>query len=331
MTFNALPAKTTLADTYPNPTNAQFKTGIGSVWEYLNGLIGDAGTPADMFDTSKLLDSIGVWNIGISFSVASSALTATVKGKAGVSFSSTVNPGFIAQRSSTLGDADFNRRQINADLSLVISSGSTLGHVSATEHLLYWYLIDGVAGAQELAVSGVYRGLSGRYTTTAEGGAGAADSATVMYSVTARTNTPGRLIAITRDTQTTAGTWAAVPTEIRVAPFDPMIEVAPMPSTIQVLTPGATVTWNASKGRSAEVTLDQATTFAAPVGLVDGEEYTLFVIQDGTGGRTGAWNAAFKWAGGTDPTLSTGANDVDMVRGVARGGNLYATFTADLS
>lgn len=40
---------------------------------------------------------------------------------------------------------------------------------------------------------------------------------------------------------------------------------------------------------------------------------TLKLIQDATGSRTVTWPAAVDWAGGTAPTLSTGANDVDFV------------------
>ncbi len=43
--------------------------------------------------------------------------------------------------------------------------------------------------------------------------------------------------------------------------------------------------------------------------------FGLYLTQDGTGSRTVNWAslAAIKWAGGTAPTLSTGANDVDIL------------------
>ncbi|MDP1673383.1 MAG: hypothetical protein Q8L65_09725, partial [Burkholderiales bacterium] len=55
---------------------------------------------------------------------------------------------------------------------------------------------------------------------TAEGGAGAADSGTALYAIAAHSNLPGRLIAVTTDTQTTAGTWVALPSLVQAAPFD---------------------------------------------------------------------------------------------------------------
>ena len=39
---------------------------------------------------------------------------------------------------------------------------------------------------------------------------------------------------------------------------------------------------------------------------------TLYLTQDGTGGRTMTWPASFKWSGGV-PTLSTAANATDIV------------------
>jgi hypothetical protein len=38
----------------------------------------------------------------------------------------------------------------------------------------------------------------------------------------------------------------------------------------------------------------------------------MILTQDGSGSRAVTWPASVKWAGGTTPTLSTGANDVDI-------------------
>jgi hypothetical protein len=84
--------------------------------------------------------------------------------------------------------------------------------------MIYWYLIDN-AGTLELAASTRFFGVQGIVTTTAEGGAGAADSSIVMYSSTARTGVAFRLIAYSIDTQTTAGTWTATPSVAQLFPF----------------------------------------------------------------------------------------------------------------
>jgi hypothetical protein len=60
--------------------------------------------------------------------------------------------------------------------------------------------------------------------------------------------------------------------------------------------------------------------------------FVLRVKQDGTGNRTLAWPAGVDWAAGTAPTLSTGANEVDVYvfLGVNNldGGTLWHGFTA---
>lgn len=89
------------------------------------------------------------------------------------------------------------------------------------------------------------------------------------------------------------------------------------------LTDGATVSWAANTQQVATVTIAGNRTMAAPTGLVNGAFYALAVIQDATGSRTLTWNAVFKWAGGTAPTLSTAANARDYFVFRSDGTNLY--------
>ena len=44
-----------------------------------------------------------------------------------------------------------------------------------------------------------------------------------------------------------------------------------------------------------------------------GGTMALQITQDGTGSRLITWAASIRWAGGTAPTLSTGAGDVDLI------------------
>jgi hypothetical protein len=155
---------------------------------------------------------IGAYNYSISCSVGSNALTITVKGADGNSLSST-NPFICDFRSSTLTSGVPVSREVTSDISLVISSGSTLGHSSANNHFIYVYALDN-AGTVELAASTIYFPEHSIYSSTAEGGAGAADSNAVLYSTTARTSKAIKLLGRLTSNQTTAGTWAAVPTQI---------------------------------------------------------------------------------------------------------------------
>lgn len=166
----------------------------------------------------------GVFNLSLAYSVGTNALTIAAKQQGGSNADSD-NPIVAAMRSATAGSGDFNVRSIVAALSLVVSSGSTLGHGNSDSRWTYVYLIDN-GGAPELAVSSKYFGAQGIVSTTAEGGAGAADSATTMYSTTARSNVAFLCVGRFRGPQTVAGTWAAVPTSSEVSPFNHIGDVA---------------------------------------------------------------------------------------------------------
>lgn len=120
-------------------------------------------------------------------------------------------------RSTTLGSGTVTRVS-GTPSNLVISSGSTLGTTSAVQSDIVVLAINN-AGTIELAAVNLAGGVdlteTGLISTTAEGGAGAADSATTIYSTTARTNVAYRVIGIIRSTQATAGTWATAPSLIQ--------------------------------------------------------------------------------------------------------------------
>ena len=176
-------------------------------------------TPSQMHDYMRTRFIFGageISNLAIATAVGSNELTISLKTKANADASST-DPIRVAFRSATLTSGLFNARTITGSLSLVISSGSTLGQVSGQPSRIWVYLIDN-AGTLELAVSHKLFLETDLVSTTAEGGAGAADSATVMYSASARSNVPCRLIGYIDNTQATAGTWASAGSQIQVFP-----------------------------------------------------------------------------------------------------------------
>jgi hypothetical protein len=155
-------------------------------------------------------------NYTVTATVNASALTIALKTQSGgdPSVSDPVKIGF---RNSTATSGSFNIREATAATSLVISSGSTLGHSNATAHYIYVYAVDN-DGTIELAVSSTMINDRVVQSTTAEGAAGGADSGSTLYSTTARTNKPIRLIARLTSNQSIAGTWNAVPTAITLDP-----------------------------------------------------------------------------------------------------------------
>lgn len=156
-------------------------------------------------------------NVGLAASVATNALTIALKGADGNDPSST-NPVDIVFRSSTSATGTETNRTCTAAASLVISSGSTLGTVSAKAHWIYVYALDN-SGTIELAASLSRFDDGSIQSTTAEGGTGTADSDNLIYSTTARASVPIRLIGRIRSTQTVAGTWATTPSEVSVGAF----------------------------------------------------------------------------------------------------------------
>jgi hypothetical protein len=84
----------------------------------------------------------------------------------------------------------------------------------------------------------------------------------------------------------------------------------------QTLTSGATPAWDTALGYNARIVLATNATFAAPTNLIDGRTYTLLIVQDATGTRTGAFNTIWDFGGAGAPTLSTVAASRDLVVGI---------------
>lgn len=152
-------------------------------------------TQLSVLSTSKLQP--------LSASVASNALTITL------------SPTTLDFRnSSSLGNGSVTTLSVPTAINLVISSGSTLGSTNGVLTRLAVLAINN-AGTVELAVSNLAGAVNiaegGLISTTAEGGAGGADSATVIYSPSSQAFVPFRIIGFIEYTQATAGTYATAP------------------------------------------------------------------------------------------------------------------------
>lgn len=240
-------------------------------------------------------------------SVSSNALTMALKTLAGANASAT-DPIYIAFRNATLGTTTWVVRTITAALSTVISSGSTGGHTSAVAEKTHWYAIDN-AGTVELAwsTSRIFdEGL--RYSTTAEGGAGAADDRYTLYSTTARTNVAIRYLGFTIDTQATAGTWATAPSNVLNMPYS-------MPHAFRdeiILTQGNGFGSASTKIRrytNNPTAIGTAMTYAdsATLGMsvtINEEGMYQVDMQDTTGGGNGAFGVSVN---NTQPTTDISA------------------------
>ena len=105
----------------------------------------------------------------------------------------------------------------------------------------------------------------------------------------------------------------------------------PQRGDIDGLTSSANITINMGTGNNHSVTLAHNTDFENPSGQVAGQSGSIFITQDGTGSKTAAWKANWKWKGGTAPILSTAAGSVDRVDYIIlSNGVIHAVATLDV-
>jgi hypothetical protein len=97
------------------------------------------------------------------------------------------------------------------------------------------------------------------------------------------------------------------------------------------LTDAATVAVDLSLGLNLSVTLGGNRTLGAPSNTKNGQSGIIWITQDGTGSRTLAYNAAWKFAGGTAPVLTTTAAAVDALCYQVKGSSfIFASLVKDV-
>jgi hypothetical protein len=169
----------------------------------------------------------------LDFSVAASALTVAIKGFDGNDPSAT-NPVYVLFRSATAATGSLTLRKLTAATSVVVSSGSTLGATNSVAFRV-WVVGYDDAGTFRLAVincvstaagAGAGRDVTGIYplsgwgiaSSTAEGGAGAADSSQIFYTGTAVSSKAYVTLgyATWESGLAAVGTWSAGPTRAQL-------------------------------------------------------------------------------------------------------------------
>jgi len=198
--------------------------GVTATTAELNILDGVTATAAELnildgvTATAKELNT-GFQNISLAATVSDKALAIALKGADGNDPSAT-NPVKITFRSSTLTNGRPCTATYNTAKSIVLSAGSTLGFAANESGRIYvWAIYETNAGSTELAISRTADIFpeSSLHSSTAEGGSGAADSATVMYAGGAWNNFSARCIGyIEITTGATAGEWDNAPTKIQL-------------------------------------------------------------------------------------------------------------------
>jgi hypothetical protein len=103
-------------------------------------------------------------------------------------------------------------------------------------------------------------------------------------------------------------------------------------SPIATVTDGATISWNLNTAQVGIVTIAATGRTLTPSNVVSGGTYILYIKQDATGNRTITTYTNIQWPSGTPPTLSTGANAVDMISCASNDGtHLQCVFQGNFS
>ena len=101
---------------------------------------------------------------------------------------------------------------------------------------------------------------------------------------------------------------------------------------ISAVSYASTITLDFRTANNFSTTLTGNVTFANPSNISAGQSGVIFITQDGTGSRTAAFGSYWDFSEGTAPTLSTGANAVDMIAWMARSSTkISAQFTGNFS
>lgn len=88
---------------------------------------------------------------------------------------------------------------------------------------------------------------------------------------------------------------------------------APVHQTITTIAWGSQITMNMATNNQFLVTLGGDTTLAAPTNLTVGQTGHIYFVQNSGGGHALAYNAAFKFAGGSDPVVTPAGGSVDLL------------------
>lgn len=165
----------------------------------------------------------GIQNLALQLTVAASALTIAVKARS-LADPTSESPAVIPFRNATITSGDYSMLKFTGASSLVVSSGSTLGTANSTPFRL-WIVCFNDAGTLRLGVVNCLNGTNilplrddAVFSSTAEGGAGAADSAHVFYTGTAVSNKALRVLGYAEWSSglATAGTWSSGPTKVQL-------------------------------------------------------------------------------------------------------------------
>jgi len=150
--------------------------------------------------------------------------------------------------------------------------------------------------------------------------AASATEATTAITATSATNATNAVNLAGGSVSATTGTFS---TSLKVGGVSPdkQFEITKSArAAITSLTDATSISLDFDVAQNFTVTLGDNRTLENPSNIDPGQTGSIFVQQDGTGGRTLSFANYWHFAGGTAPTLSTAASAVDRID--------YITFTS---
>lgn len=320
------PARSEISGT---PTNAAANAGFGKLWDFLTGLLGTVGTALDARNT-----------LGISAtntpSTAVGGISATNVQAALAELDSEKEPTITTLSIAKGGTASGTRAGAVASLGLeaseisIASAATTAIGAAAGTNILITTTAATITAFDNVA-AGIWRRcrisaagitLQNSAALILPGAANIVCAANDFFEACSLGSGNWIVVNYFRNSGVsivsnyaklgTKQTWTA--------------QQAPMSGT---LTDAATVTWDgdnaSSGGQVVAITLSSAggtsRSFAAPTNIVQYATYLLRITQADATARTIVWNAAFKFTGGTAPSLSSGSGKVDIISFIGGAGN----------
>lgn len=275
--------------------NAAKVLDIGTTGLNVIGSVSSNGTPF-----TPQAQAVALINGTIVESHTGNAATFAIKTLAGADPSAT-DIVYVAFRNVTAATGNYVVLQITAALSLTLSSGSTMGFSSGVAGKL-WFVLFNDASTVRIGAINCLSGTSvyplGQFpiaTSTAEGGAGGADSAQVFYTGTAVTSKAYSVIgyASYETGLASAGAWASSPTRLQL-----FGDGVPLPGT--VLNPQSTFTGAVNTGSTVipnDDTIPQIT---------EGNEYMTQAITPTSAAHVLSTNVQGFFTSGVSATIIMG-------------------------
>jgi hypothetical protein len=232
--------------------------------------VADGAVTAVKLAGAALASGVAMVNGTIVESHAASAVTFAIKTLAGTDPSAS-DPTLFVFPTATGGYAV---RTVTAALSLVVSSGSSLGATNGVPFKLWLVAFDD-AGTVRLGVINCWSGTrlyplnDGLVaSSTAEGGAGAADNAGTFYTGTAVTAKPYRIIGFAeyQSGLAAAGTWIVTPDAVRL--FGPGVRKPGDVVALQAMSTTTQTDMTSNAFADTNVTLSTSLTSPCNVNLI---------------------------------------------------------------